>query len=321
MQAIVYETYGSPDVLRLTELPTPTPTANQILIKIHACSINGSDRENLIGRPLYARITGLRKPGNPILGSDVAGTVVAVGKDHTGFQVGDAVFGELPGYHGGFAEYVCTSGETLARKPANLTFAQAAAIPQAGAIALQGIREQGQVQPGQQVLINGAGGSAGSFAIQLAKRAGAEVTGVDGPHQLDFMRALGADHVIDYTQEEFTTNGKTYDLILDMVAHRAVFALPRALRPNGTYYVTGGAVGVLLQTLLFGGLIKRMQGKHVRILFVPQSQTDTLSMAELCATGEITPMIDREFPLEEVPDAMRYIAAGQAKGKVVIKIA
>lgn len=321
MQAIVYATYGTPNVLQLTELPTPTPTDNQLLIKIHACSINGSDRENLIGKPLYARMTGLRKPGNPILGSDIAGTVEAVGKNHTEFQVGDAVFGELPGYHGGFAEYVCTSGATLAHKPANLTFAQAAAIPQAGTIALRGIREVGQVQAGQQVLINGAGGSAGSFAIQLAKRAGAEVTGVDGPHQLAFMRSLGADHVIDYTKEEFTTSGKTYDLILDMIAHRSVFALPQALRPNGAYYVTGGTVGVIFQVLLLGGWIKRTRGKNIRMLVVPQNRTDVTAMAELCAAGEIVPMIDREYPLQEVPAAMRYVTEGYAKGKVVIKLA
>lgn len=320
MKAVIYESYGSPELLHLTELPTPTPAADQILIKIHACSINGSDRESLLGRPLYARMTGLRKPGNPILGSDIAGTVAAVGKNQTEFQVGDEVFGELPGYHGGFAEYVCTSGETLVRKPANLSFVQAAAIPQAGTIALRGIRVKGQVQAGQQVLINGAGGSAGSFAIQLAKRAGAVVTGVDGPHQLDFMRSLGADHVIDYTQEEFTTSGKQYDLILDMIAHRSVFTLPQALRPNGTYYVTGGAVGVLFQTLLLGGVIKRTRGKNIRMLVVPQNRADVVTMAELCAAGEIMPMIDREFPLHAVPDAMRYVAAGQAKGKVVIKI-
>lgn len=320
MQAIVRESYGPPDLLRLAEVPTPTPTDSQILIKIHAASINGSDRENLVGRPLYARIGGLRKPGHPILGSDIAGTVAAVGKNHTEFNVGDELFGELPGYHGGFAEYVCTSGETLALKPANLTFAQAAAIPQAGTIALRGIREKGQVQPGQRVLINGAGGSAGSFAIQLAKRAGAEVSGVDGPHQLDFMRSLGADYVIDYTKEEFTTSGKQYDLILDLIAHRSVFSLPQALRPGGTYYVTGGTVGVLLQAVLFGGLIRRTQGKNVRLLLAPQNRADSIAMAELCRAGEITPMIDREFALQEVPDAMRYIASGQAKGKVVITV-
>ena len=321
MQAIVRESYGSPAVLRLTELPTPTPTADQLLIKIHAVSINGSDRENLIGSPLYARIGGLRKPTNPILGSDIAGTVTAVGQNQTEFKVGDELFGELPGYHGGFAEYVCTSGETLVLKPANLTFAQAAAIPQAGVIAWRGIREKGQVQPGQTVLINGAGGSAGSFAIQLAKLGGAEVTGVDGPDKLDFMRSLGADHVIDYTKADFTASGKEYDLILDMIAHRSVFALPRALRPNGTYYVTGGAVGVIFQTLLLGGLIKRTRGKNIRMLVVPQNRADLLAITALCERGEITPVIDRQYPLHEVPEAMRYVADGHAKGKVVITVA
>ena len=321
MQAIVRESYGSPAVLRLTEVPTPTPTDDQLLIKIHAVSINGSDRENLIGRPLYARIGGLRKPTNPILGSDIAGTVAGIGKNHTEFKVGDELFGELPGYHGGFAEYVCTGGETLVLKPANLTFAQAAAIPQAGVIAWRGIRVKGQVQAGQTVLINGAGGSAGSFAIQLAKLAGAEVTGVDGPDKLDFMHSLGADHVIDYTKAEFTTSGKAYDLILDMIAHRAVFALPRALRPNGTYYVTGGAVGVIFQTLLLGGLIKRTRGKNIRMLVVPQNRADLLAITELCERGEIVPVIDRAYPLREVPEAMRYVADGHAKGKVVITIA
>ena len=321
MQAIVRESYGSPAVLRLTELPTPTPTADQLLIKIHAVSINGSDRENLIGSPLYARIGGLRKPTNPILGSDIAGTVTAVGQNQTEFKVGDELFGELPGYHGGFAEYVCTSGETLVLKPANLTFAQAAAIPQAGVIAWRGIREKGQVQPGQTVLINGAGGSAGSFAIQLAKLGGAEVTGVDGPDKLDFMRSLGADHVIDYTKADFTASGKEYDLILDMIAHRSVFALPRALRPNGTYYVTGGAVGVIFQTLLLGGLIKRTRGKNIRMLVVPQNRADLLAITALCERGEITPVIDRQYPLHEGPEAMRYVADGHAKGKVVITVA
>ncbi len=196
MKAITYYRYGTPDVLTLEEVEQPTPTDDQLLIKVHAVSINGSDRENLVGKPLYVRMAGLRQPRYPILGSDIAGHVVSVGKNITEFQPGDEIFGEIPGYHGGFAEYVCTGGATMIRKPAALTFEQAAAIPQAGVIALQGIRETGQVQPGQRVLINGAGGSAGSFAVQLAKLSGAEVTGVDGADKLDFMHALGADHVI-----------------------------------------------------------------------------------------------------------------------------
>lgn len=320
MKAIIYERYGSPDVLHLAEVEKPVPGDDQILIKIHAVSINGSDREGVIGKPLYSRTSGLWKPGNPILGSDIAGTVEAVGQNHTEFKVGDEVFGEIPGYHGGFAEYVCTSGSTMALKPASLSFEEASAIPQAGVIALRGIRDVGQVQAGQKVLINGAGGSAGSFAIPLAKHYGAEVTGVDNRHKLDFMRSLGADHVIDYTEEDFTKSGKQYDLILDVIAHRSVFAYPRALRPNGTYFFTGGATGIIFQILLLGPMIKAFTGKKVRMLFVPQSRKDLLAVMELYEAGIIEPIIDRVYPLGEVPEAMRYVGGGQAKGKVVITL-
>jgi NADPH:quinone reductase-like Zn-dependent oxidoreductase len=320
MKAIVYEEYGSPDVLHLTELAKPTPTDDQILIKIHAVSINGSDKENLIGKPLYSRIGGPLRPGNQILGSDIAGRVEVVGKNNTEFEPGDEVFGEIPGYHGGFAEYVCTHGKTMMRKPASLTFEQAAAIPQGGVIALQGIRDKGQVQPGQKVLINGAGGSAGSFAIQLAKLHGAEVTGVDNINKLDFMRSLGADQVIDYNQENFTTSGKQYDLILDLIAHRSVFAYQRALRPNGTYFFVGGSVAVIFQILLLGPLIRKTTGKNIRMLVVPQNRKDLISITELCEAGKIVPVIDRQYSLSEVPEALRYVGEGRAKGKVVITL-
>lgn len=320
MQAIVYEKYGSPDVLHLTELAKPIPTDDQILIKIQAVSINGSDREGMIGKPLYARIRGLLRPGNKILGSDIAGRVEFVGKDNTEFKPGDEVFGEIPGYHGGFAEYVCTHGKTMMLKPASLTFEQAAAIPQAGVIALLGIRDKGKVQPDQKVLINGAGGSAGSFAIQLAKLYGAEVTGVDNAGKLDFMRSLGADHVIDYNREDFATTGKQYDLILDLIAHRSVFAYARALRSNGTCFFVGGSAAVIFQILLLGPLIKRTRSKHVRMLVVPQNRKDLISITELCASGKIAPVIDRRYSLSETPEAMRYVAEGRAKGKVVISL-
>lgn len=320
MKAIVYEKYGSPDVLHLTELEKPTPTDDQILIKVHAVSINGSDREGLIGKPLYARMGGLLRPGNKILGSDIAGRVEVSGKNNTEFKPGDEVFGELPGYHGGFAEYVCTRGETMALKPASLTFEQAAAIPQAGVIALRGIREKGAVQPGQKVLINGAGGSAGSFAIQFAKLYGAEVTGVDNAGKLEFMRALGADHAIDYTKENFTEGGKQYDLILDLIAHRSVFACQRALRPNGTYFFVGGSVAVIFQILLLGPLIRKTTGKNIRMLVVPQNRKDLISITELCEAGKIVPVIDRHYSLSEVPQALRYVGEGRAKGKVVITL-
>jgi NADPH:quinone reductase-like Zn-dependent oxidoreductase len=321
MRAVIYERYGSPDVLHLAEVEKPVPTDNQLLIKIHAVSINGSDREGLIGKPFYVRAGGLLNPGHPILGSDIAGRVESAGKNNKEFKVGDELFGELPGYHGGFAEYVCTRGSTLALKPANLTFEEAAAIPQAGVIALQGIREKGQVKPGQKVLINGAGGSAGSFAIQLAKLYGAEVTGVDNAGKLDFIRSLGADHVIDYTRDDFTRNGKHYDLILDLIAHRSIFAYKRALRPNGTYFFVGGSVAVLFQILLLGPWIKRTAAKNIRLLAVPQNRKDLIAITELCQAGKIVPVIDKRFPLNEVPEALRYVGEGYAKGKVVITVA
>lgn len=320
MKAIVYTRYGSPDVLQLREIPTPVPTDDQILVKIHAVSINGSDREGLIGKPLYARIGGLRKPGNPILGSDIAGRVEAVGKNHTEFKPGDEVFGEIPGYHGGFAEYVCTRGKTLALKPASLSFEAASAIPQGGVIALNGIRTQGRVQPGQKVLINGAGGSGGSFAIQLAKLYGAEVACVDNAHKQDFLRSLGADHVIDYTREDFTKGGKRFDLLLDLIAHRSAFACAGALNPGGAYLFVGGSVATLFQLLLFGPVISRMTGKNIRLLTVPQNRKDLLAVTELVEAGKIRPVIDRRYPLDQVPEALRYVSEGRAKGKVVITV-
>ena len=321
MKAIVYESYGSPDVLQLKEVTKPVPTDDEILIKVHAVSINGSDREGLIGKPLYARIGGLLKPSQQILGSDIAGRVEAVGKDNAQFQPGDEVFGEIPGYHGGFAEYVCTRGRTLALKPASMTFEEAAAIPQAGVIALQGIREKGRVKSGQKVLINGAGGSAGMFAVQLAKLYGAEVTGVDNTGKMDFLRSLGADHVIDYTREDFTKSGKRFDLILDLIAHRSVFAYARALKPNGTYFFVGGSVGTLFQILLLGPLIRKATGMHIQILAVPQNRKDLIAITELCEAGKVRPVIDRRYPFNEIPEALRYLGEGHAKGKVVITVA
>lgn len=320
MKAVVYTEYGSPDVLQLKEVAKPTPTDDEMLIRVLAVSINGSDKEALIGKPFYTRIGGLRKPRHQILGSDIAGQVEMVGKNIREFQAGDEVFGELPGYHGGFAEYVCAPEKTLARKPASMTFEEAAAIPQAGVIALRGIRTKGQVQPGQKVLINGAGGSAGTFAVQLAKLSGAEVTGVDNTGKLDFLRSLGADHVIDYTREDFTKNGKQYDLILDFIAHRSVFAYARALRPNGTCFFVGGAVSVLFQILLLGPLIRIAKSKKLRLLVVPQNRSDLVSIAELCEAGKVIPVIDKQYSLSEVPEALRYVVEGCHKGKVVITL-
>jgi NADPH:quinone reductase-like Zn-dependent oxidoreductase len=318
MNAIIYHEYGSPDVLKMEEVEKPTPADDEVLVKVHAVSVNRSDWEGLIGKPLYARLGGLRKPSNKILGSDIAGRVEITGKNNSQFQPGDEVFGEMGDYHGGFAEYVCTRGKAWALKPASLTFEEAAAIPQAGVIALQGIRDKGQIQPAQKVLINGAGGGAGTFAIQLAKLYGAEVTGVDNTGKLDFMRSLGADHVIDYTRNDFTKNGKQYDFILDLIAYRSAFAYARALKPNGSYYAVGGSVATFLQFLLFGPWIRRTSGKKVRLLSVQRNRKDLESVTELCENGKIVPVIDRQYPLSEVPEALRYVGEGRARGKVVI---
>jgi NADPH:quinone reductase-like Zn-dependent oxidoreductase len=319
MKAVVYTEYGSPDVLQLKEVAKPAPTDDEILIKVHAVSINRSDWEGLRGEP-FVRIGGLLKPRHQILGSDIAGRVEMAGRNHSQFQPGDEVFGEMWDYHGGFAEYVCTRGRAWAPKPASLTFEEAAAIPQAGVIALQGIRDKGQVQPGQKVLINGAGGGAGSFAVQLAKLYGAEVTGVDNTGKLDFLRSLGADHVMDYTREDFTKNGKQYDLILDLVAHRSVFAYQRALKPNGSYFAVGGSLATVFQILLLGPWMRRTTGKNIRLLAVQRNRKDLVSITELCEAGKVVPVIDRRYPLREVPEALRYLGEGRAKGKVVITV-
>ncbi len=318
MQAIVYTRYGSPDVLQLKEVAKPTPTDDEVLIKVHAASVNRSDWEGLIGKPLYARIGGLLKPRRQILGSDIAGRVEMVGRNVRRFQPGDEVFGDILAHLGGFAEYVCARERALALKPAGMTFEEVAAIPQAAVIALQGIRDKGQIQPGQQVLINGAGGGAGTFAIQLAKLYGAEVTGVDNTGKLDFMRSLDADHVIDFTREVFTKNGKQYDLILDLVAHRSVFAYQRALKPNGSYFFVGGSVALIFQILLLGSWIRRTTGKKIRILAVQPKLKDLAYITELCEAGKVVPIIDRRYPLREVPEALRYLGEGRAKGKLVI---
>jgi NADPH:quinone reductase-like Zn-dependent oxidoreductase len=318
LKAITTTRYGPPEVLRLTDVPKPSPTDDQILVKVHAVSVNRSDWEALTGSPLYARMGGLFTPGNPILGSDVAGRVEAAGKSHTPFKPGDEVFGEMAGYSGGFAEYTCTRGKSWALKPSSLTFDQVAAIPQAGVIALQGLRNR--IQPGQSLLINGAGGGAGSFAIQLGKMYGAEVTGVDNGGKLDFMRSLGADQVIDYTRADFTQKDRQYDLILDLIAYRSAFAYARALKPGGSYFAVGGSAASFLQFLLFGGWIKRTSGKKLGLLMVQRNRADLEFITELCASGKIAIPVDKRYPLEQVPQALRYLGEGGVKGKIVISL-
>ena len=320
MKAVVYTQYGSPDLLRLTDVPKPTLADDEVLIKVVAVSVNRSDWECLQGTPLYARIGGLRAPRRQILGSDIAGHIEMVGRNVRRFQPGDEVFGDFQERMGGFAEYACVRERDLAPKPAGMAFEEIATIPQAGIIALQGIRDRGQVQPGQRVLINGAGGGAGTFAVQLAKLYGAEVTGVDNTGKLDFLRSLGVDHVIDHTREDFTRRGEGYDLILDLIAYRSAFAYERALRPNGKYFAVGGAVATLLQIALLGPALSRATGKHLRVLVARPNREDMLHIAELHAAGKIAPAIDRRYPLSEVPEALRYLGAGRARGKVIITV-
>ena len=291
-----------------------------MLIKVQAVSVNRSDWEALRGTPFYARFGGLLRPRRKILGSDIAGRVEMAGRNVTRFRPGDEVFGDVSVLKGGFAEYVTARERALALKPAGMTFEVASTIPQAAVIALQGIRDKGHVQPGQKVLINGAGGCTGTFAVQLAKSYGAEVTGVDNTEKLDFMRLLGADHVIDYTREDFTKNGKQYDLILDVVAHRSAFAYRRALNPNGSYFAVGGSLGTIFQILLLGPLIGVATGKKIRLLAVRPNLEDVVYMTELCQSGKFVPFIDRRYPLSEVPEALRYLGEGHAKGKVVITV-
>ena len=321
MKAIVFTHYGPPDGLELKEIPKPTPKDDELLISIRASSINSWDWEFLNGTPFVNRVMfGLLKPkpGKQRLGADIAGTVEAVGKDVTRFQVGDEVFGDLWDGWGGFAEYVCAHETALETKPSNSTFAEAAAVPQAGVLALQGLRKAGPLKPGQKVLINGAGGGVGTFAIQLAKLSLTEVTGVDASHKLNVVRSLGADHVIDYTQEDFTKTGERYDLILDCQNFRSMFDNRRALRPGGTYAMIGGAMPRVYQ-LWFLSLMGWLTREDRKLCLVAEGPNKGLAeLRELIEAGKLTPVIDRTYPLSEVPEALRYFGQGRHKGKIVV---
>lgn len=315
VKAVVYDRYGSPDLLRVEDIPVPSPAAGQVRVKIAATSVNLSDWECLRGSPAYARIGGLRFPARRTLGSDIAGLVDDVGEGVTRFRPGDEVYGDNLALMGGFAEYALAPESALAHKPAQLTFAEASTIPQAGAIALQGV---GRAVTGHRVLINGAGGGSGSFAIQLAKRLGAHVTGVDNAAKLDFMRSVGADDVIDYHRDDFTRTTQPYDLILDLVAHRSVFAYRRALAPGGTYRCVGGSVPTLLRVLTVGWLVGRLTGRAIGILAVKEGPAHFEPLAALCVSGDVRIHIHRTFALDEVPAALAHVGEGRALGKVVV---
>jgi len=323
MKAIVFTEYGSPDGLELKDVPIPEPKDDELLIRVYASSINSWDWEFLTGKPFVNRLMfGLLKPksGKQILGADIAGTVEAVGKLVTRFEPGDEVFGDLWDSWGGFAEYACANETSMEPKPAKSTFAEAAAVPQAGVLALQALRKAGQLKPGQKVLINGAGGGVGTFAIQLAKLSGTEVTGVDASHKLNVVRSVGADHVIDYTQEDFTKTGERYDLIIDCRGFRSMFDNRRALRPGGTYAMVGGSMPRVYQ-LWFLSLIALLTREDRKLRLVAEGPNKGLAdLKELIETGKLVPVLDRTFQLNEVPEALRYFGEGRHKGKIVIAI-
>ena len=321
MKAIVYERYGSPDVLELKEVEKPVPKDNEILIKVYAASVNDWDWGLLRGKPFVNRLLfGLLKPKIKILGVDIAGQVEAVGRNVKKFQPGDEVFGDISGCGwGGFAEYVCALENALSLKPASITFEEAAAVPQAAVLALQGLRDKRQIQPGQRILINGAGGGAGTFAVQIAKSFGAEVTGVDSTSKLDMMRSIGADQVIDYTREDFTKNDQRYDLILDFAAYHSIFDYKRALSPKGIYVMVGGSSARIFQVMFLGPWISMTGSKKMGIL-AHKPNKDLAFMKELFEAGKVVPIIDRRYPLNETAEALRYFGEGHARGKVVITV-
>jgi NADPH:quinone reductase-like Zn-dependent oxidoreductase len=322
MKAIVYRRYGSPDVLELKEIDTPVPADDQVLIKVHAASVNPVDWHRMRGEPSFMRASeGLGKPKNTGLGADVAGRVEAVGRDVTQVQPGDEVLGM--GIRT-LAEYVVVSGEGVVQKPANLTFEEAAAVPVAALTALQGLRDKGGVQPGQKVLINGAAGGVGTFAVQLAKSFGAEVTGVCSTRNVELVRSIGADHVVDYTQEDFTRSGQRYDVILDAVCNHSLSAVRRVLQPRGTLVLVGAAKGRSggkpMLFVLRAVLLRRFLSQTVALYMATRTRDDLLLLTELIEAGKVTPVIDRSYPLSKVPEAIRYLEAGHAQGKVVITV-
>ncbi len=324
MKAITYTKYGQPDVLKLSEVDKPAPEDNEVLVKVHAASINSWDWDMLRGARIISRTTGVLKPKNSILGTDVAGTVEAVGKEVKTWKPGDEVFGEVSKKHlsigwGGLAEYVCVREGNLFAKPTGMTFEEASAIPQVGALALKGIRYNGGIQPGQKFLMNGAGGGVGTFAVQIAKSLGAEVTAVDRTGKQEMLRSIGADHVIDYTTEDFANNGQLYDLIIDVAASRSTKHYAASLSPGGAYGVIGGSMARFFQTEIFGARIGKREGKKLGTV-VPQVNEGLDYIVELFEAGKLKPVIDRTYPLAETADAFRYFGTGDVKGKIVIAI-
>jgi NADPH:quinone reductase-like Zn-dependent oxidoreductase len=319
MRAVVTERYGVPDVIQLQEMAKPTPKGDECLVRVHATSINDWDLGMMLGEPRVFRLmTGLFKPRRRILGCDVAGCVEAVGANVNTFQPGDEVFGDLceSGF-GAFADYVCAPETSLTRKPAGMTFEQAAALPQAGMLAMQGLIDVGQIKSGQKVLINGAGGGVGTLALQLAKLHDVEITAVDSAGKRDTMRALGADQVIDYRAEDFTKGSQRFDLILDAKMNRSPWAYARVLNRGGIYATVGGAVPRLLEALMLGPLISRLSHKHIRIVAL-KANKDLAAMGALFESGKLQPVIEGPYKLADIADALRLFGAANHKGKIIV---
>jgi len=318
MKAIVYYKYGSPDVLQLKDVEKPTPKDDEVLIKVYAASVNKYDWHFLTADIFLIRLMGggLLKPKNTRLGADIAGRVEAVGRNVKQFRPDDEVFGDIG--HGGFAEYACAPENALVLKPAHSSFEEAAAIPMAAITALQGLRDTGQMQPGQKVLINGASGGVGTFAVQIAKLFGAEVTAVCSTRNVELARSLGADHIIDYTREDFTRNRQQYDLILAANGYHSLLAYKRALTPKGIYVMAGGSTAQIFQAMLMGSRMSETGGKQMRAGMAKRNQKDLAFLKELVEAGKVVPVMDRCYPLSEAAEALRYLGAGHARGKVVI---
>jgi NADPH:quinone reductase-like Zn-dependent oxidoreductase len=318
MKAIIHEQYGPPDVMRLAEVEKPIPSDNQVLVKIHATSVNALDWHLLTADIFLVRLSmGLFRPKNPIRGADIAGRVETVGKNVTRFKPGDEVFGDIG--HGGFAEYAVASESDLVLKPSNLSFEQAAAIPVAALTALQGLRDVGKIQAGQKVLINGAAGGVGTFAVQIAKAFGAEVTAVCSTRNLEQARTLGADHVIDYSRENFTKSDQRYDLIFAANGYHSLGEYKRVLKPQGIYVMAGGKTWQIFEVMLFGGLYSEKNGRTLRNVMAEINQKDLLVLKEMLENGKIIPVIEKTYSLAETPEALRYLGAGHARAKLIIK--
>jgi NADPH:quinone reductase-like Zn-dependent oxidoreductase len=322
MKAIVYTEYGSPDVLQLKEVEKPVPKDNEVLVKIHAAAITVGDLIFVKGEPFLARLgSGLLKPKHKIPGKEMAGRVEAVGVNVTQFKPGDEVFGDLYVCGlGAFAEYVCVPENAIALKPVNMSFEEAAAVAESAIVALQGLRDTGKIKPGQKVLINGASGGVGTFAVQIAKSFGAVVTAVCSTRNLAMARSIGADYVIDYTQEDFTQNGQHYDLILAANGYHPISDYKRALSPKGTYVMTGGSMAQMSQAMIQGPWISMTGSQKMSNMSLKPNKKDLVFMKELLEAGKVKPVIDRCYPLAEVPEALRYLDEGHAQGKVVITV-